>query len=46
MTGNAIAVDATTQGFGIRRGLLTGSGLMLVLMMPKCCAAAPVSCWQ
>ena len=31
MTGDAIAVDATTQCFGIRRALLIGSGLMLVV---------------
>ena len=30
MTGDAIAVDAATQGFGIRRVFLIGSGLMLV----------------
>lgn len=35
MTGDAIAVDATTQGFGIRRALLIGSGLMLVVMMTE-----------
>jgi hypothetical protein len=29
MAGDAIAVNATAQGFGIRCALLVGSGLML-----------------
>ena len=41
MTGDAIAVDATTQGFGIRRALLIGSGLMLVVMMTKVLCSRP-----
>ena len=44
MTGDAIAVDATTQGFGIRRAILIGSGLMLVVMMTEvlCCRSGLV----
>ena len=41
MTGDAIAVDATTQGFGIRRALLIGSGLMLVVMMTEVLCSRP-----
>ena len=41
MTGDAIAVDATTQCFGIRRALLIGSGLMLVVMMAKVLRSSP-----
>lgn len=35
MTGDAITVNAATQGFGIRRAFLIGSGLMLVVMVPE-----------
>ena len=41
MAGDAIAVDAATQGFGIRRSLLIGSGLMLVVMMTKVLCSRP-----
>ena len=41
MTGDAIAVDATTQGFGIRRALLIGGGLMLVVMMTEVLCSRP-----
>ena len=41
MAGNAIAVDATAQGFGIRRALLIGSGLMLVVMMTDVLCSRP-----
>ena len=41
MTGDAIAVDATTQGFGIRRAILIGSGLMLVVMMTEVLCSHP-----
>ncbi|MEN9356986.1 MAG: hypothetical protein RL695_1157 [Pseudomonadota bacterium] len=42
MTGDAIAVDAGTQGFvGIRRTLLIGSGLMLVVMMTEVLCSHP-----
>ena len=44
MTGDAIAVDAAPQGFGIRRAILIGSGLMLVVMMTEvlCCRSGLV----
>jgi len=41
MTGDAIAVDATTRGFGIRRALMFGSGLMLVVMMTEVLCRRP-----
>ena len=41
MTGDAIAVDATTQGFGIRRALMFGSGLMLVVMVAEVLRSRP-----
>mgnify|MGYP003504341156 CR=1 FL=1 len=41
MTGDAIAVDATTQGFGIRRAILIGSGLMLMVMMTEVLRSRP-----
>ena len=41
MAGDAIAVNATTQGFGIRRALLIGSGLMLVVMMTDVLCSRP-----
>lgn len=41
MAGDAIAVDAATQGFGIRCALLIGSGLMLVLMMTEVLRSRP-----
>lgn len=41
MTGDAIAVDAATQGFGIRRVFLIGSGLMLVVMMAEVLRSRP-----
>ena len=41
MAGDAIAVDATTQGFGIRRALLIGGGLMLVVMMTEVLCSRP-----
>lgn len=41
MTGDAIAVDATTQGFGIWRALKIGGGLMLVVMMTEVLRGRP-----
>lgn len=41
MAGDAIAVDAATQGFGIRCALLICSGLMLVLMMTEVLCSHP-----
>jgi len=41
MTGDAIAVNATAQGFGIRCALLIGSGQMLVLVMTKVLCSVP-----
>ncbi len=41
MTCDAIAVDTTTQGFGIRRALLIGSSLMLVVMMTEVLCSRP-----
>lgn len=41
MTGDAIAVDATSQGFGIRRSLLIGISLMLVVMMTEVLCSRP-----
>ena len=41
MAGDAIAVDATAQGFGIRCALLVGSGLMLVGMMTEVLRSRP-----
>ena len=41
MTGDAIAVDAATQSFGIRCALLIGSGLMLVIVMAEVLRGSP-----
>ena len=41
MTGDAIAVDATTQSFGIRCAILIGSSLMLVVMMTEVLCRRP-----
>ena len=41
MTGGAIAVDASAQGFGIRCAFLIGSGLMLVVMMAEVLRSSP-----
>ncbi len=41
MTGDAIAVDASAQGFGIRCALLIGSGLMLVIVMAEVLRGSP-----
>ena len=40
MAGDAIAVDAATQGFGIGRALLI-VGLMLVVMMAEVLRSSP-----
>ena len=41
MTGDAIAVDASAQGFGIRCAILIGSSLMLVVMMAEVLCRRP-----
>ena len=41
MAGDAIAVDAATQGFGIGRALLIASGLMLVIVMAEVLRGGP-----
>ena len=41
MTGDAIAVDASAQSFGIRFALLIGSGLMLVVVMTQVLRGGP-----
>ena len=41
MAGDAIAVDAATQSFGIRCALLIGSGLMLVVVMAEVLRSGP-----
>ena len=41
MAGDAIAVDAATQSFGIRCALLIGSGLMLVIVMAEVLRSRP-----
>ena len=41
MTGDAIAVDAATQSFGIRCAPLIGIGLMLVIVMAEVLRGSP-----
>jgi hypothetical protein len=41
MTGDAIAVDASAQSFGIRCTLLIASGLMLVIVMAEVLRGGP-----